>query len=363
MQIPIEISARHVHLSAADFAVLFGEGTALTVTKKLSQPGEFLSAERVDIAGPKRTLKNVAILGPFRAASQVEISATDMRSIGLEAPLRESGDLANSAPCKMIGPAGEIILEQGLIIAKRHIHMTPPEAAALNVADKQIVRVQLSGKRALIFDEVVVRVSDRYSLAMHIDTDEGNAAIGCNFGEIIFRNQAFFEVVAARYSHKEAFLADAVPLPHLERIAEAGLAAPSGANRQSVRLIILPTRNEIQPLCAITSTIGLETAPAAIAVLTDSRTNPGGMSFEMEDYAAAVENMLLAVTALGYVSLWLDSPYFDLEKEEAARKVLGAPDAMTLRAVLPIGLPDGTGSRRTKLPYNERVSYGCFTNI
>jgi len=171
----------------------------------------------------------------------------------------------------------------------------------------------------------------------------------------------FFEAVEKRYSHKTGFLADEVPLSDLERIARTGLAAPSGANRQSVRLIILPNRGDIADLCAINPTIGLETAPAAIAVLTDGRTYPGrGMNFEMEDFSAAAENMLLAAVALGYVSLWLDSPYFDKEKQTAAKKVLGVPDEMHLRVVLPIGLPDGSGTRREKLPYNERVFYGRY---
>lgn len=170
-----------------------------------------------------------------------------------------------------------------------------------------------------------------------------------------------FDVFASRYSHKEAFLPDFVPLEDLNRIAQAGIDAPSGVNRQSARLIILPDRAAIGPVCAVSPAIGLETAPAAIAVLTDGTVTPEGqMNFEKEDYAAAVENMLLAATALGYSSLWLDSPYFDPEKMKAARVVLGAPDTYRLWAVLPIGKPDGPGSRREKLSFGERVSYGKF---
>jgi nitroreductase len=168
-----------------------------------------------------------------------------------------------------------------------------------------------------------------------------------------------FKVFEERYSHKEGFLSDAVPLADLERIAKAGISAPSGVNRQSVRLVILPNRAAIEPVCAVAPTIGLETAPAAIAVLTDCTVTPeGAMNFEREDYSAAVENMLLAATALGYASLWLDSPYFDAEKEKQARAVLCASDKYRLWAVLPIGKPDGKGTRREKLPFNERVSYG-----
>jgi len=172
----------------------------------------------------------------------------------------------------------------------------------------------------------------------------------------------FFEAMKRRYSHKEGFLPDPVPLGHLERIAEAGISAPSGGNAQSVRLVILPDRNALQPLCDISPTAGLRTAPAAIAVFTDSSTQGGEFNFEIEDYAAAMENMLLAAVALGYVSLWLDSPYYSAkEKEKEARELLGAPDIWRLRAVLPIGKPDGPGTRREKLPFDKRVFYRIYS--
>lgn len=167
-----------------------------------------------------------------------------------------------------------------------------------------------------------------------------------------------FEVFKKRYSHKEGFFPDPVPLADLERIAQAGLDAPSGGNTQSVRLVILPDRCAIDPVCAVSPAIGLETAPAAIAVLTDKTViSPVGFSFEKEDYAAAVENMLLAATALGYSSLWLDSPYFDPEKEKQARDVLAAPNTYRLWAVLPVGKPDGECLRREKRSFKDRVSY------
>ncbi|MCL1843322.1 MAG: nitroreductase family protein [Defluviitaleaceae bacterium] len=170
-----------------------------------------------------------------------------------------------------------------------------------------------------------------------------------------------FEAFEKRYSHKEAFLPEAVPLADLEKIAKAGIEAPSGGNTQSVRLVILPDRAALAPVCEASPTIGLETAPAAIAVLTDKTViSPVGFSFEKEDYAAAVENMLLAATAIGYSSLWLDSPYFDPEKEKKARAVLSAPDTYRLWAVLPVGKPKGDGSRREKMPFESRVSYGKF---
>ena len=175
------------------------------------------------------------------------------------------------------------------------------------------------------------------------------------------------QAISERYSHKEEFLPDAVPLEDLNRIAQAGLDAPSGNNRQTVRLVILPDRLALDPVCEVFATAGLKTAPAAIAVLTDKTLSPpptDKMNFEKEDYSAAVENMLLAATGLGYVSLWLDSPYFNAEREKKARDVLGAPDHYRLWAVLPIGKPKGEGSRREKLPFVDRVSYGkvgCLT--
>ena len=170
-----------------------------------------------------------------------------------------------------------------------------------------------------------------------------------------------FEVFAKRYSHKEGFSPESVPLKDLERIAQAGLDAPSGVNRQSVRLVILPDRSALDPVCAASPAWGLETAPAAIAVLTDKTVTPEDrMNFEKEDYSAAVENMLLAATALGYSSLWLDSPYFDPQKEKQARDIMNVPDTHHLWAVLPIGKPETEGSRREKLPFNERVSYVKF---
>ena len=176
-QLLVETSARHVHLSREDLDVLFGKGYELTSKKDLSQPGQYACTERVDVVGPKKTLAGVSILGPTRPASQVEISLTDARSIGVAAPIRESGDIAGSGACKLVGPCGEVELKEGVIAAKRHIHMTPADAAEYGVQDKDVVSVQIdTDGRALTFGDVVVRVSDKFALAMHIDTDESNAA-------------------------------------------------------------------------------------------------------------------------------------------------------------------------------------------
>lgn len=172
----VEVSARHVHVSREHLDILFGKGYELTVKKYLSQPGQFAANERVDVIGPKRELKNVSILGPVRNATQVEISLTDARSIGLMAPIRESGDIKKSASCKLVGPAGEVELSEGVIVAKRHIHLTPADAEKFNVKDKQVVSVKIETEdRSTILGDVVIRVRNDFASAMHIDTDEGNA--------------------------------------------------------------------------------------------------------------------------------------------------------------------------------------------
>ena len=173
----VETSARHVHVSREALDILFGEGYELTPKKNLSQPGQFACEERVTVVGPKKELAGVSILGPVRPETQVELSLTDARSIGIVAPVRESGDIKGSAGCKLIGPKGEIEITEGVIAAKRHIHMTPDDAAAFGVKDTQVVKVAVeTDGRRLTFGDVVVRVSPKYALAMHIDTDESNAA-------------------------------------------------------------------------------------------------------------------------------------------------------------------------------------------
>ena len=188
MKVLIETSARHVHLSEEDLETLFGKGTKLTVKKDLLQPGQFVCNERVTIVGPKRSIENVGIIGPVRSKSQVEISLTDARSLGLKAPVRLSGDIKDSGCCKLIGPVGEIDLKEGVIVAKRHIHMTEEDAKKLEIKNNDEVFVKIeTSERSLIFDNVNIRVSDDFTLAMHIDTDEANAA-GCSgeiYGQII----------------------------------------------------------------------------------------------------------------------------------------------------------------------------------
>lgn len=172
----LETSARHVHLTEEAIEILFGKGHTLTKKKDLSQPGQFACDERVTIVGSKKELPGVSVLGPARKANQVELSLTDARSIGVAAPIRESGDVAGTGACKIVGPCGEIEITEGVIAAKRHIHLDTKTAAEMALSDKQIVCVKVvSDGRTTIFGDVVVRVNENFAPAMHIDTDESNA--------------------------------------------------------------------------------------------------------------------------------------------------------------------------------------------
>lgn len=177
MKVLVETSARHVHVTEETFKVLFGDDAKLTVKKYLSQPGQYASEQRINVIGPKKALANVSILGPFRKDNQVELSATDARSIGLDIAVRESGDIKGTPGCILEGPCGKVEISEGVIVAKRHIHMTKKDAEEFGVQDKQIVSVEIKNDvRSLVFGDVVVRVRDDFALAMHIDTDESNAA-------------------------------------------------------------------------------------------------------------------------------------------------------------------------------------------
>ena len=179
----VETSARHIHVTAATFATLFGADAQLHNKKDLSQPGQYACEERVKVVGPKGDL-TVTILGPFRPADQVELSYTDARVLGLKAvPVRESGDVAGTPGAKLVGPCGEVEISEGVIVAKRHIHLTPAAAEEMGVTDKQIVSVKINSERTTVYGDVVVRVSEKFAPAMHIDTDESNAA--CAFGMVM----------------------------------------------------------------------------------------------------------------------------------------------------------------------------------
>ena len=185
----VETSARHIHVSLDALEALFGKGYQLTNKKDLSQPGQYACAEKLEVVGPKGKLK-ASILGPVRPATQVELSLTDARSIGVSAPNRESGDVANTPGCKLVNPenGNEYEITEGVIAAKRHIHLTPADAESFGVSDKEIVSVKIdSDGRSTVYGDVVVRVSDKFAAAMHIDTDEANAAcaFGTVYGEIV----------------------------------------------------------------------------------------------------------------------------------------------------------------------------------
>ncbi|MCH5299166.1 MAG: phosphate propanoyltransferase [Ruminococcus sp.] len=188
MKVLVETSARHIHVSRADFETLYGKDAQLTNKKDLSQPGQFACAEKVTVVGPRGEMA-MSILGPERPETQVEVALTDARKLGIVPPVRESGDIAGTPGCKLVGPAGEVEIECGVIAAKRHIHLTPADAEEMGLEDKQIVSVKVGepGARETIFGDVVVRVNKNYAAAMHIDTDESNAAglSGEVYGEII----------------------------------------------------------------------------------------------------------------------------------------------------------------------------------
>ena len=178
-KIPIETSARHLHLCREDFEKLFGEGKDLTPVKELSQPGQYLAKERLNVIGPKGMFKNVAIIGPLRSVTQMEISVTDARKLGVPVVIRQSGDIDGTPGMTLVSDMGSVDLEEGIMVAKRHIHMTPKEARRTKVKDnEEVFVVTESFDRSMIYGDVVVRVSDDYRLAMHIDTDEANALSG-----------------------------------------------------------------------------------------------------------------------------------------------------------------------------------------
>ncbi|MFA7573792.1 MAG: phosphate propanoyltransferase, partial [Lutispora sp.] len=185
--IPVAMSNRHLHISRKDLDILFGEGHELTNIKDLSQPGQYACDEKVDIVGPKSTLKGVRILGPVRPATQVEISMFDARALGVEGVVRASGNTTGTPGCTLVGPKGEVKLEEGVIVASRHIHFHTSDAPKFGLKDKDIVRVKVGKERAVVFENVVVRVHPEYALDMHIDIEEGNAAGISNgdMGEII----------------------------------------------------------------------------------------------------------------------------------------------------------------------------------
>ena len=184
IKVPVGVSNRHVHLSQEDLETLFGEGATLTVKKDLSQPGQFAAEETVNLIGPKRSIPNVRILGPVRPQTQVEISLTDSFTLGITAPVRDSGNLENTPGLIIEGPKGRIEIEEGVIVAQRHLHLHDTEAAELGLKDQDYIQVKVDGPRGLIFDQVLVRVSPKFKKDLHLDIDEANAA-GLKTGDLV----------------------------------------------------------------------------------------------------------------------------------------------------------------------------------
>ncbi len=183
-QLPIALSNRHIHLSQEHLDILFGEGYELTKLRDLSQPGQYACEEKVDVVGPKNTIKGVRILGPVRSSTQFELSVADAFTLGVKPVIRNSGDIKGTPGAKLVGPKGEVELEEGLIVAARHIHMHTKDAEEFGVKDKDIVSIKVDGDRGLIFNNVLVRVSDSFQLEMHVDIEEGNAA-GVKNGDLV----------------------------------------------------------------------------------------------------------------------------------------------------------------------------------
>ncbi len=185
--VQIEVSARHVHLDKESVEALFGVGHKLTPKRELSQPGQYLEEERVDVIGPKGSFKNVAVLGPERKHVQVEVSFSDAFALGINPPIRQSGDTKGSASVTLVGPAGEITIDEGAIVALRHVHMTPEDAEKLGLVDNQVVSVEALTDRKLVFEDTVIRVSPNFRTRMHVDIDEAGAAhiAGFALGKII----------------------------------------------------------------------------------------------------------------------------------------------------------------------------------
>lgn len=185
--VEVEVSAKHVHLTEADLMTLYGPNAQLIPIRDLSQPGQFLSEQRITVIGPKGRMERTAILGPTRAATQVELSKSDCVKLGIKAPVRESGDVAGSGICTLEGPCGTLTIQEGVIIAHNHVHLTPEVAQIMNLQDKQRVHVQVLTERPITFDDVIVRVNVKSRCKMHIDFDEANAALvhGFTLGRIL----------------------------------------------------------------------------------------------------------------------------------------------------------------------------------
>ena len=219
--VPVGISARHVHLSQSDLETLFGKGYQLTPMKELSQPGQYAAKEQVTVVGPKGELAKVRVLGPVRGATQVEVAMTDAMKLGIKAPVRMSGELNGTPGCKLVGPAGEVTISQGLIAAARHIHMTDEQAAAYGVSNGDRVSVRVCSERPCIWGNVIVRCGKGHDLELHIDTDEANGAL--------ISNGEFVELVASGETACPTTMAAAPAVAAAAASVAASIPAPAAA--------------------------------------------------------------------------------------------------------------------------------------
>lgn len=219
--VPVGISARHVHLSQSDLETLFGKGYQLTPMKELSQPGQYAAKEQVTVVGPKGELAKVRVLGPVRGATQVEVAMTDAMKLGIKAPVRMSGELNGTPGCKLVGPAGEVTIAQGLIAAARHIHMTDEQAAAYGVSNGDRVSVRVCSERPCIWGNVIVRCGKGHDLELHIDTDEANGAL--------ISNGEFVELVASGETACPTTMAAAPAVAAAAASVAASIPAPAAA--------------------------------------------------------------------------------------------------------------------------------------
>lgn len=236
--VPVGISARHVHLSQADLETLFGKGYQLTPLKELSQPGQYAAKEQVTVVGPKGELAKVRVLGPVRGATQVEVAMTDAMKLGIKAPVRMSGELNGTPGCKLVGPAGEVTIAQGLIAAARHIHMTDEQAAAYGVANGDRVSVRVCSERPCIWGNVIVRCGKGHDLELHIDTDEANGAL--------ITNGEFVELVASTETACPTTMAAAAPaVAAAAATVAASIPAPAAPAAPSAPVLDLVTEQDV----------------------------------------------------------------------------------------------------------------------
>lgn len=237
--VQVEISARHVHLSGKDLETLFGTGAALTPKRPLSQPGQYLAQERVTLIGPKGRKEHVAVLGPVRKDTQIELSRSDAVSLGVTAPLRESGDIKGSGAITIEGPKGTVNVSQGTIVAHNHIHMTPEDAGVLGLADQQHVGVEILGERPVVFKDVIVRVSKAFRLRMHIDFDEANAA---DIGKL-----AFGKIEGTGGGKSSLSLLPRTQTPQVQQAGACG-CGPSAPSSGKPVLLLLPQEKDPEEL-------------------------------------------------------------------------------------------------------------------